>query len=288
MCIPKSILLTVCTAASFLTLAQANETVSRPDKWKYNLFNSVPSEYLRDMSTDRPDQTESPYTVDAGRYQIELSFFDYTYDKAGSVRFEQWNAVPRNFKGGLLNNVDLQVVLDNFISQRTKDSSDDSIVYNEGFGDVTTRLKINLWGNDEGKTALALMPFIKAPTNSGGVGNNSPEGGIIIPFATELPGGWSLGIMTEFDVMRNGNDNGNHAEFVNSITVSRDIIGKLGGYAEFFTRVVDEDNSDWQGQIDFGLTYSITENLNLDAGCNFGVTESADDFNPFAGLSVRF
>ena len=31
----------------------------------------------------------------------------------------------------------------------------------EGFGDMEIRLKHNLWGNDEGATALALMPFIK-------------------------------------------------------------------------------------------------------------------------------
>lgn len=267
---------------------QADEPLPRSEKWKYHFLNPTPSEFMRDMSTDRPDQTESAYTVDAGHFQVEMSFIDYTHDKADSIRTEQWNSAPINLKLGLFNNVDIQVVLDNYISQRTADDSDGTVINNEGFGDVTTRLKINMWGNDEGKTALALMPFIKAPTNSGGVGNNSVEGGIIIPFEIELPAGWGMGMMTEFDIIRNGNDNGHHVEYVNSITASHDIVGDLGGYVEFFTRVSEEDTENWQGMIDVGLTYALSKELVLDLGCNFGVTESADDFNPFTGISVRF
>jgi long-subunit fatty acid transport protein len=37
-----------------------------------------------------------------------------------------------------------------------------------------------------------------------------------------------------------------------------------------------------------GLTYAVTENLQLDAGVNVGVTSAADRFNPFVGISTRF
>ena len=36
------------------------------DKSGYTLLTATPANLMRDMSTDRPDQTESPYTVDAG------------------------------------------------------------------------------------------------------------------------------------------------------------------------------------------------------------------------------
>ncbi len=40
-------------------------SVSTPetDKWQYNLLNPTPRNLMREMSTDRPDKTESPYTV---------------------------------------------------------------------------------------------------------------------------------------------------------------------------------------------------------------------------------
>jgi len=42
------------------------------------------------------------------------------------------------------------------------------------------------------------------------------------------------------------------------------------------------------GTLDFGLTYAIAENVQLDCGCNVGVTRSAADVNVFSGLTVRF
>ena len=48
-----------------------------PDKAKYHLLNPTPREQMREMSTDRPDKTESPYTVDAGHFQIESDLFAY-------------------------------------------------------------------------------------------------------------------------------------------------------------------------------------------------------------------
>src|SRR4051812_28837051 len=51
---------------------------SRPaDKSGYTLFNPVPANLMRDLSPDRPDVTESPYTVDAGHVQAELSFAEW-------------------------------------------------------------------------------------------------------------------------------------------------------------------------------------------------------------------
>ena len=63
-----------------------------------------------------------------------------------------------------------------------------------GIGDFTTRLKINLWGDDGGKTAFALLPFIKFPTSTDNLGNNAVEGGVIFPLAVKLPDDFDLGI----------------------------------------------------------------------------------------------
>jgi hypothetical protein len=98
----------------------------------------------------------------------------------------------------------------------------------DGVGDLTTRLKINLWGDDGGRTAFAIMPFIKAPTNSHGLGNDAVEGGVIFPLAVALPGAWDMGLQTEVDFRRNESNRGSHAEFINSVTFSHDIAGKLG------------------------------------------------------------
>jgi hypothetical protein len=264
---------------------------SPEDKAEYTLFHPAPNSALREMSTDRPDKTESPYTVDAGHFQVEMDLFTYTrdHDTSGGANMsrEEFSIAPVNLKIGLLNNVDLQFLWSSFVHQRTKERITGAIRTTSGFGDFVTRLKVNLWGDDGGNTAAALMPFVKFPTSQNGLGNNAVEGGIIIPWTASLPHGWGMGVMTEFDFNENSDTRNYHAEFINSITFSHDIVGELAGYVEFFSQVSQEAHSDWIGTADFGFTYGLSPNVQLDTGINLGVTRAADDINPFVGLSIR-
>lgn len=280
-------LLALSAPAALLAGPAPTEPAPSPDKSRYHLFNPTPRELMREMATDRPDQTESPYTVDAGHVQIEMDFFKLTYDHwtTDGTRSETWNIAPVNVKIGLCNRVDLQVILDNYVNVRTREGKVTSRA--SGFGDITTRLKVNLWGNDEGSTAFAVMPFVKLPLDSSAIRNGHTEGGIILPFTISLPGDWGVALMTEVDFVsdeRGGYD----TEWVNSISVSHDFTKRLGAYVEFFSVVGNVPGFDWIGQVDTGVTFALTDNIQLDCGCNFGVTKSAPDFQPFAGLSVRF
>src|SRR5262249_44509070 len=150
-------------------------------------------------------------------------------------------------------------------SVRTHDRTAGTVDTQRGFGDVIPRLKVNLWGNDGGRTAFAVMPFLKLPTNQDHLGNKSVEGGVIFPLAVELPKGWGMGLMTEVDFIRDGAGRGHHPEFINSITFGHDIVGKLGGYMEFFSAVSTESGSSWIGTADVGLAYGLTKDIQLDA-----------------------
>lgn len=271
--------------ALFVTaLARADEPA---DKSKYHLFNPTPRDQMRELSTDRPDQTESPYTMDAGHFQIEMDLANYVHDRQAIATVEAWAIMPINVKVGLFNNVDLQFVWDSYV--RTSTEFKGFPVFkntDDGSGDLTTRLKINLWGNDGGTTAFAIMPFVKWPLSQSALRNGKTEGGIILPLAVELPAGWGMGLMTEVDFVRDVS-NAFDTEYFNTVTFSHDIVGNLGGYVEFAALITPEGGS-WQGQVDVGLTYGLCPNSQIDIGCNFGVTDSAPDYNPFVGLTLRF
>ncbi|HTJ77559.1 MAG TPA: transporter [Rariglobus sp.] len=258
----------------------------------YSLFNPVPAGQLRPLNTDRPDLTESPFTVDAGHFQIETDVANYTHgrDKSGggNTRTNMWSFGTVNLKAGLTPNTDVQWVIGTYNQVRTKDRVAGTAMRQDGFGDMTVRVKHNFWGNDGGTTAFGVMPFVKFPTSQDGVGNQSVEGGVIFPLAVSLPGGWDLGAMTEVDCVHNDRGSGSHAAFVNTITVGHGIVGELSGYVEFYSEISAERGTDWVGLLDFGLTYGIGENTQLDAGVNIGVTGAAPDWNPFVGVSRRF
>ncbi len=280
------VLIGLCTGAG---LAGAEDVVKPPpDKSGYNLFNPTPDTLMRELTPDRPDKTESPYTVDAGHFQIEMDLARFTQDESAGVRVKTWNVAPLNFKVGLFNQADFQLIYDNYVNVRTEDGPAQTTGTQSGFGDLTARLKINLWGDDGGTTAFGLLPFVKFPVNTGHMGNSLVEGGLILPLAVKLPAGWDMGLETGVSALRNGNDNGRHAEFLNSATFDHDIIGKLGGYVEFFSDVSTERGAGWVGTVDIGLTYNVTDNVQVDTGVNFGVTRAADDEEFFAGLTVRF
>src|SRR5688572_13421862 len=114
------------------------------DRSGYTLFNPTPREQMREMSTDRPDVTESPNTVDAGHFQAELSLIEWTHDEEGGVEADQINVLPMNLKVGLLNNLDLQLVLDPYVNVRVKVEGGGSARV-DGFGDTQLRAKLNLW-----------------------------------------------------------------------------------------------------------------------------------------------
>jgi hypothetical protein len=263
------------------------------DKSAFTLWNPAPRELLRDMATDRPDKTESPYTVDAGHVQVEADLVNYTYDRHNSARdhtrAESLAIAPFNLKVGLCNSTDFQVVVPTYNVVRTRNTRTRAVRYDRGFGDLITRLKVNFWGNDGGNTALGVMPFVKWPTGSDGVGNDKFEGGIIVPFAVALPGGWDMGLMVETDFAFDADGHGHHVEVIESLTFSHSIVGDLSGYVEFFNNLSTEHRgTPWIASADIGFTYSLTPDIQLDAGINVGLTRAADDANPFLGISVRF
>ena len=275
-------------ALAFLTFARMAACAEAADKSGYNLFRPVPDSLLREMETDRPDKTESAYTVDAGHFQVEMDLLAYTYDRSSQETLRALAIASTNFKVGVLNNVDLQIIVETYNIQRIADRATGNTARLSGFGEVTLRSKINLWGNEGGPTALAIMPFVKIPTAKAGLGNGATEGGAIFPFAMELPLEWGLGTQVEVDHFQDASGSSYHQEFSNTATVSHDIIGKLAGYMELYNSVSNESHSAWIATFDFGFTYAVSRDVRLDAGINIGLTEAADDFNPFLGLSVRY
>lgn len=279
---------TVMLATGFV----ATTAFAASSKSDYTLFLPTPRDKMRDMSTDRPDKTESPYTVDAGHIQIESDLISYTRDHSkaggGDTVTNSFNTPTINFKVGLTNSSDIQFVYDSYNYSRVEDKQAGTTETTDGLGDLTIRYKYNFWGNDGGDTAFGIMPFIKFPTSRNSVGNDSFEGGVIVPFGMELAEGVGFGTMAELDISRDEDDHGYHATYIASATIGYDVTDALGHYVELYAEKADESGAKTIVTFDTGLTYGVTDNLQLDAGVNIGVTKAADDLNPFLGVSYRY
>jgi hypothetical protein len=273
---PGSIVLFVAFLVLLATQALAQTSEPTADKSQFTLQNPTPRALMREMATDRPDTTESPITVDAGHWQLEMSFFDYATDGDANT----FVLAPFNLKVGLTNDTDVQLVVEPFINQERPHAS--------GVGDLTVRLKYNLWGNDGGDTALALLPYLTFPTASGGVGVEGLEGGLAVPFSMSLPNDWELGLMGQIDFVRDEGDDHYTVNFLHTAVVSHDIVGDLAGYIEVFGIIPHNSGGGYQPYLSTGLTYAVSEDIQLDGGVRIGLSDSAEDFGLFTGLSLRF
>jgi hypothetical protein len=259
------------------------------DKSGYHLFRPVPRELLRAMNTDRPDAPESPYTVDAGHFQVEMSLLGFTRDRYNSEsRTRQvLAAAPLLLKAGVLDDLDLELGLEPYTQVEVKDRNTGEDETISGFGDTILRAKWNLWGNDEGKTACALLPFVKFPTAHHDLGNGEFEGGLATPLDIELPGDFLLGLMPEIDVARNPDDDRYYADFYHAASLAHDLVGGLGASIGLAGFVDLSGEQPYRAYFDVDLTFAVTSDLQLDCGVMVGLTKAADDIGLFLGISVR-
>lgn len=259
----------------FPEVAAENSLPVSGSKSQYTLLNPTPRELLRELSPDRPDATESPLTVDAGHFVIETSVFDWRRNDGSDTH----TLLSTNLKIGLSNDVDLQIVFDTYAWEDPKVGKD-----SEGFGDVQLRLKYNLWGNDGGDSALALFPFVKIPT-SAQFSNDEWEGGLIIPYATEISGGIGLGLMAEFDVIYDAVRKDHDFEFLHSAVLGFDLNQRFGSFVEY---VGIEGDPSYRAFGAGGFTYTVHEDLVLDLGTQVGLNNTAEDFGLFFGFTRRW
>jgi Putative MetA-pathway of phenol degradation len=266
------------------------------DKSQYTLFNPTPERLMREFGTDRPDMTESPFTVDAGHIQFETNIFGFTRsrpDADGTVT-DTYGFGETNMRIGLTNQSELDLIWQPYGIVQTRPSNPQiDPTRSAGIDGLTIRSKINLWGNDTydkpGATALGLLPYVTLPTDRGnGLSNDAVEGGFILPFSVKLTDKFDLGINTGVDVLHNDDTSGYHPEYFASASLSYDWTEQFTTYYEIAGRTGTHDPRGDIFILATGFTYQFAKNLQFDAGVNFGVTAAADPINPFVGFSARF
>ncbi|MDQ7949218.1 MAG: transporter [Pedobacter sp.] len=250
---------------------------------KYTLFHPLPKANMREMSTDRPDITESPYSVDAGHFQLETDLFKTSRNKQDGMTSVENNINLANLKLGLTKNIDLQLVVASYVQTYEKDVAGSHTDTDNGFGDLTLRLKYNLWGNDGGKTAFAVMPYVNFPTSRG---NSYTEPGVVFPFGMDLGNDFSFGTQVQFDLLKSVFSSGYHGSILQSATIGKELTKSLETFVESYY-VYDFEGQKAQVSLNGGLAYAVTPNIKFDAGFNLGLTKNTDKVY-FIGFSFRY
>jgi len=251
----------------------------------YNLFNPVPREKMREMETDRPDVTESPFTIDAGHIQYEADLVRLEREKGELTDQHTVLLNQANLKVGLTRTTSIQFGFQSFGWQKEKDLQTGESTTGNGIGDINVRIKQNLIGNDGGNFVLALLPYVKFPTAKYTSGSKY-EGGLIVPMQFELPGEWKLGSQVEADRLKDDEGEAMHSELLQSLTISHELCTHLDGIAETYYRYNFKGHH-WANFLDAAVQVEILKNFKVDAGLNYGLQHDAEK-NYFIGTAFRF
>ncbi len=235
----------------------------------------------RPMSTDRPDRTESPYSVPRGMTQIELDAVTYGEFSEGGVTLSTLGIGVLNLKYGVSENADVQLVFSPYT--RSKLSAGPFEDIDSGTGSIGARFKFNLTGNDTGDRAVALLPYVLVPTRGEHKADNTVYG-VVVPVTLPLEGNRALGAMAGVERLGDTNTFG-----IVSATLSSPFgDGGWGGFVELFVAMDGLNGDDVQAAtFDVGVVFSPRDGLQFDAGTYLGLASDAEDWRIFAGLSAR-
>ncbi len=239
---------------------------------------------LRALTTDRPDTTESPFTINAGHIQIETTLFGYARAprNSGGDAAKAFEFATTNLRIGLTPAAELDVVVHPYGIV----SPGGGAPRQAGVGAIDIRGKLNFWGNDGGKTAFALLPYVTIPIDrNNGVSPADAEYGVLVPLALDLGGRLGLGLNAGVNARRDDRASPYRVFGVATASLAVAWTARLGGYYEI--AVEAGGNRPASTSLNTGVTWRARDNLQVDAGTQFGVSGDAATFAPFIGFSLR-
>ena len=229
--------------------------------------------------------TETPATVAPGRFLLRMDALSLTLNHDAGTRYAANGVASTFLTTGLTASLDVQVGAEVFLDQRF-----DSGGLNDrrsGIGDLYLRTKWRFYEDESTGTAVALLPFVKLPTSTGGVGKKAMEGGLIVPWKADLVGGVSLTAMAELDFLRNDNDNGYDSFWNASLALHRHVTKALGFYGEA-TLGKSSGGAPGEGKLGGGVTFAVSDNVTWDYAIYRGFSSGTSDWKHVLRLNWGF
>jgi len=231
------------------------------------------------MVTDRPTRTDAPYPVPAEHFQIEMDALTFGHFSSAGTEIDDFAVAPLNLKYGFTNRVDVQILITPF--ERTSVKENGAKSTDDGFGPIGMRFKINIAGNEGTGTAVALLPYVVAPTRGIDKLDNTVYG-LNIPVAFPLENGRAIGAAAGMEQIGGNNTLGRV-----SVLFSTPIAGGWSGALELYGSADGFDDADEQiVTLDLVGVFAPRDDFALDLGLYYGITSDAEDWRVFAGLSA--
>jgi hypothetical protein len=212
----------------------------------------------------RAQVTEVPQTIEPGGLLMRMD--------AISLGLQPDTSAPNQYKAvglgttlvsaGLTSSVDIEVGTQLFIRDTFATSGSDHT--ESGIGDVLIQPKWTFWRDPSTGQAAAIIPYVMLPTDSAAVGNNSVQGGLILPWSMDIAPGLQAAAMVEWDELRNVANTRYDTRWYGSAYIKWDLGGRISAYAETTLSESTAGTSTFAGTVGGGATLNASKNFQWD------------------------
>ena len=232
-----------------------------------------------DISTDRPDQSESPYLMDKGFFQIEAGVVSEHDEPVKDVKTSSLSAPSVLLRYGIAKNVELRAGIEVNNSKTTISGTSTS---ESGMGPIMAGTKIKLFTEKGSMPETALLLSVSIPFKE----NSAFQSDYI---GTEFRFAMTNSLGKRFSLSYNiGGEFGSGepgATGLYTIALGASLVKKLSGFVELYGFMPQKTSPDHR--FDAGLTYLILKNVQVDLAFGFGISERSPDYFIGGGVSVR-
>ena len=228
------------------------------------------------ISTDRILQTNSPDILQPGYHQLETGFYSYETDKENNIKSKHTLLNNNLYRIGFREKMELRLALYGYNIQHAG-SDDDS-----GLSDAELSTKVLLFDSSATRPKTTLNAGFTLP-----IGDDAFTSDQVDPFFSFIPSFSNL----LPDSLYNDNSLGvtwsnGDADFKYGTLWGYNLSESVILYGEFFGAMPIDSGSNSHG-FDWGLTWAVKNNVQLDFFAGNSLNDSATDFFLNLGLSVR-
>lgn len=242
----------------------------------------------RAVDTDPANFVEGPFTLEAGRSQIEWGAVAYGRDRFDNYRVANHAVSAMIYRAALTPAAEFQLFHDGYSFTQTEDRATGTRESVEGLGDVTLQLKQNILGNDRGRFALGATLFTVLNTGHRDIGAGETVVGGSVVAATNLLEGESSGFSAHTQLKYYHSNSASYYEFSHSFIYSKDIDEQNSVALEANAYRCNLDDEEWSLLSSVTFTHAFNESLALDIAATAGLNRTAEDFGGFLILTRWF
>lgn len=220
----------------------------------------------------RAQVTETPVTIEPGRFFLRMDAVTVgvNRDKTEPMRYTALGLASSILSIGMTQNVDVQVGAQVFVREKFQFGGG-ARESRSGWGDTSVRAKWRFWSDNALGASAAVIPYVKIPSRTTGVGNNRVEGGFIVPWAMKLALGTEVGAMGQWELKRNDANNGYDSRWFASGFVKQALVAGFGAYGEATLEASSASSSRFVGAAGGGVTWDFSKFLQFDYGLSRGL-----------------